>query len=417
MAFSASSNEDMNATTNGSVRLNVVHADVGRSFRAAASTFTTPAIGIYFVELCFGIPRNRSVRLSIGEGGRSTRTTLIWEPTKQYDGPETRCREGLAEIEADVTQYLSLNDGTLSNRNLDTSLTVFSVTDAMTDYAEERILHAVSRNAVNGIGTVPLTTRIRLLSNVFDFVSSKYTCTSTGLYMFSFSGGFASTAVQTTLALQGLDRQFELGRRASHPSGSGDHKPVASYSRTILNFCKAGTQVYLNVTSGSVINPEDYELTTLFVVPYVPAYNTPAAWSLLRDINCVANVSKGTETVGFNIVAYNDQSLWNSTVNTVTIKSPGYYYVYFSSGVTEKCLLNMSVVRNREVLLRIVLTICALNKSEEIVGRGAIFPLKINDILAVVANEKTFIYSNKRGNQAVFFGMLLYPAEPVKPNS
>lgn len=364
------------------------------------SSSSTSSVGIYFVEVCFERPSKKSTRLSVGRGGKSTETSLISEASEQTRETGSRCREGLMELLPSDAQYASLDNGSLSG--VTTKLPVFSVSDVMTDEASSRAVYAVSKDGDDaGLGILPMSPKIggtpsSSSSGVYDAKSYKYVCVSSGLYLFTISlrSTSATSSAAPTVELRGLPRGFQLDRRFA--------------SRTILSPCSVRSTVYLNVTAGRVVNRELYDMATFSAFPYEPRYvKSSSAWSLLKDSSSTAWIYR-MESVPFNVVLYNDDDLWAPDARTVTIKTSGHYYVYFSGGVDDKiCRLTIKIKRN-ETIFKIFMKSFPTPKIEA-AGRGTVVLLKATDVLYAICDKPSFLFSLKTGyNQLSFFGMLLY---------
>jgi hypothetical protein len=278
-------------------------------------------------------------------------------------------------------------------------LSVFSVSDAMTDNARSRAVYAVGDPIMAEKINLNLTPEnIGRSSIAYDAVNVKYKCTSKGLYLFSFSIG-ANDSRPVQVHLKGLDKQFAL------ISTSSKHDGIITLSRAVLMPCEADTRVHLYLLNGTVVNYESYRLISFSAFPYIPRYVIPAAWSLLKDYNC--DTGHGLlDPFYFNIIAYNENGLWDSGTRKVTIKSSGYYYIYLSTGAYENFPVNMNIQRNGQILFS--LSHRSGLADIESFGHGANVILKANDILKVVAEIPTHSYSTETGHESSFFGILLY---------
>lgn len=336
--------------------------------------------------------------------GSKTAIGLTWE-SKIHNASDTVCRSGLLQLLPSVTQHLALNSGTVFSDNFETTLNVFSVSDAMSDDAGKRTVHAVGNATFGYAGVVRLRATIGASSaGVFDAASSTYTCTADGLYFVGFTVGsspFEVTRVELDgLKADGAGRTFELTRN------SVQHNGVTTLSRSVLTPCAAGTKLYLNVSYGNVADYANYQLITLYAFPYLPRYVPGQAWSLLKDYSCDTRAGP-MDPFYFNIIAYNDDGLYDEDARTVTIRTSGYYYVYISTGIARNSPAYYSLQRNGTTLIAINHRTRTL-EAEDIVGHGAVVALNANDVLKVVGAVDTYSFSSIRGLQTSFFGMILY---------
>lgn len=403
--FSASQSGTINAPSNP-VPLNILVSSINSSYSTSTYSYTTPSIGIYFAEICVGLVAGKTAKMSLVPGGGTTPAMgLVWESTI-HNGAETACRGGLMQLMPSVTQQLYLDSGTVFSNNSETMLNVFSVSDAMTDAARQRTVHAVGNSSFGYAGVMPLVATIGPgASGVFDAAKSTYTCTESGLYFISFTAG-SNPFQATRVELDGLkdesgeNRTFELTRNTLK------HNGVTTLAREVLVPCPAGTKLYLNVSFGDVVTPSTYQLITFSAFPYLPRYVAPQAWVLLKDYS--SDTRNGPmDPFYFNIIAYNANNLYDEGSMTVTIRTPGYYYVYISTGTARNTPLYFALLRNSATLIVINHMTTTLD-AEESVGHGVVVALNANDVLKVVGAMETYSFSSIIGEQTSFFGMLLY---------
>lgn len=341
--------------------------------------------------------------MSLMQDGRAV-LGLAWE-SKIHNGSETACRSGLLQLMPSVTEQLSLDSGTVFSDNGETMLTVFSVSDAMTDVARGRTVHAVGNTSFGYTGVLALTATIGASSGVFDAATSMYTCAADGLYFFSFTAG-ANPFQATRVELDGLKNETGQNRSFEITRNSLLHNGVTTLARNVLAPCIAGAKLYLNISFGNVVDHAGYQLITFSVFPYLPRYVQSQAWVLLKDYS--SDTRNGPmDPFYFDIISYNKDGLYDDNSRTVTIRIPGYYYVYISTGTARNTPVYLTLQRNGVILFAINHQTRTL-EAEESVGHGAIVALNANDVLKVVGAVETYSYSSVLGVQTSFFGMILY---------
>lgn len=396
-AFSAARSGNLNGPINP-IPFDIVLSNVNGAYNNASASYTTPSVGIYFVEICVGLQSAQPAAVALLQGG-STVLGLVWQ-SRFHNGTETVCRANLIQLLPSVTLTLSLESGVLySSGSFQTMFNVFSVSDSMTDDARQRTVIAVGNSSYGQTGIVPLSATISGSSGVFDASTSTYTCTVSGLYFFSVTmGSNAYDAIRVSLT--GLSRVVELTRNSDLLNG------VTTLSRSVLLPCPAQSRIRLNITFGAITNYAAYQIISFSAFPYLPRYVSSAAWSLLKDYSS-DTMSGPMDPFYFNIIAYNDNNLYDANSRVVTIRTTGYYYLYISTGTAQFSPLTFSLRRNGATLFAI--THQARNvDAEDSTGHGAVVALYANDVLKVVGEVESYTYSSDLGHQISFFGMIIY---------
>jgi len=342
---------------------------------------------------------------------------MTWDATIQ-NGLETQCRGAIAQVPSGTSLYLNLDSGkATSDQNNLISFTSFSLSNVMSDDALSRFVYAVApsspKQVNNTLTPIPMVTEITGASTQFNAATATYTCGSTGPHFVSASVGVLGnmpTQVMITNPMLpiGLTRTTTL------------YNNVTTLSRNTIIQCEAGQTISLDLLSGTVANSDGvnkYNLTTFSVIPYEPRNATPVVWALNK--NYIAFNNQGGQGIlnpfFYPNVSINVGNAYNPNSRTVTIPVAGCYYIYISSGAgvgmngdTFTYQLMSGPTSGTQTLLFGIEHLSSAQGATDMFGRGQVVCLPAGQVLSVVAQVPSYIYSSVTGYETSWFGMLLY---------
>lgn len=384
-----------NGHLNGPVKS--IHFDiivVGGTKTASLNAYIVPSDGIYFAEICFGVPIGRPATASLVQSGKSG-PGLVWQ-SRAHGGDTTACRSAMLKVAKDTLLSMSLESGAIFSDKLETMMNVFSLSDALSTDAWSRAVFAVGTPPPTGKNVISSRETVGESTGVFDQATSTYKCTTDGLYLFTMTAGIKALE-PAGVELSGLYYPFEMVR------GSNNFNGITTLSRSILMPCGAGTKVKPQVLSGNITDRNPYELITFGAFPYIPKTGVSAAWVLMRN-----TTTNREDPFRFNQVVFNENGLYDSSSRLVTVRTSGIYYVYISVGLCPGQFLVFRLVRNDKTLFKIDHQVMNYD-GDDGVGHGAVVALGADDTLKVAMDEETYSCSSPKGHQTMFFGLLLFP--------
>lgn len=392
-AFGAGHNGLLNGPVN-KVRLDSVVT--GGTRTASLTGYTAPTDGIYFAEICAGIPLGRSAAVSLVDSEKpGPGLGLVWQ-SRVHGGDTSGCRSGILKLDKNASLTMSLQSGAIFGEQLETMMNIFSLSDALSSDGESRTLFAVGTPPPPGKKGISSRVTVGESTGVFDPTTSTYKCTTAGLYLFTLTAGIGGLA-PAEIELTGLRYPFQMLRRSNNLNG------ITTLARSILMPCDAGATVRLQILSGNITDQELYELNTFGAFPYTPRNGVSAAWILMRN-----TTTSREDPFRFNEVIFNDGNLYDYSSRLVTIRTSGIYYVYISSGLCPNQFLVYRLVRNDKTLFKINHQVMNYDGGDG-VGHGAVVALGAEDRLKVAMDEETYSCSSPSGHETMFFGLLLFP--------
>lgn len=396
------------STTGSVVPLDTEVVNPARRYRN--STFVSTVEGIHFVEECVGVAAGSTSRVKINGG--APLVGFFWSSNDQ-NGVTGGCRAMLMYFARGVRLNLYLEEGsTYSDPTYQlTSLSVFSVEDAMVSSAASSALLATTSEPANTTlvnYAIPFQNPVitPTIPGTYSAATYTYTCTQTGPYLFSVSAAVPA-GQRALVSLEGVASFFPTMLRSV-----GAYNGMTTLSRSYLLQCSANTRVRAVLSYGRLnTGPADYNLLTFLVVPYQPRSVTATSWAVYRSTVADAS-SRAIDPMTFDEVNVNQGSLYNSNNGIVTISTSGYYYLYISAGADERQSTYMSVKRTRQgqkVTLFAIYRTATRADGIETLGHGSLQLLEAGDQLNVAAERGYSIYSDA-DYATSFFGILLYRA-------
>jgi len=365
--------------------------------------------GIHFVEICAGISPGIAAQVKINGGSPGTYYDYL---STSQGGVDSSCRSALMYLTLGVRISLFLSSGAVySNDNVQTALSVFSVSDAIQD-AENHTAYIFtdpSSDASFGDYEVPFTGAFITprIQDTYNTALKTYTCRQTAPYFFTVTAGVASSK-NVQLQFEGFPLSLTLRR------SSGLYNGLTTVARSFLVNCTAGTSVQVTLQLGEVsTGAVDHNLLSFAAFPYTPSKVTATSWAAYRSSGVDAS-SQTVSPVTFDKVVVNQGSVLNSNTGTVTIQSTGYYYVYMSTAAPAGLGMYMSMYRRtadgQTSKLFAIYRTSTISDSFETLVSGRIVRLYVGDVISVSVERGYQAYTENSEFQISFIGMLLYYA-------
>jgi len=294
---------------------------------------------------------------------------------------------------------------------------VFSITNSMTADALSRFVLAVgpeSRPPVNQtLVPIPLVTVIPPASpSTFNPNTATYTCGSNAPHFV-----MASVGVLPHMATQAQITNSVINGDLTRTSTLYDE--VTVLSRNSMLSCQVGQTIAFNLVSGTTVNTDgnyQYNLTTFAVLPYEPLnVSMPVAWSVYKWYISYDNEGgqSNLDPFYFSNVTVNVGEAYNFNTRLVTAPVAGIYYIYLSSGAGVGLSGSTFTI---QVMLgatgsNVLFGIEHQSKAEgatDLFGHGQIVHLNAGDVVRVVAEAPSYLYSSIIGYEVEWMGMLLY---------
>jgi hypothetical protein len=405
----------MSSTQPGPIALSNIGSDINNHYNPSTNQFPVAAGGLYYVEACAGISAGQTANVRVA-GSAPLTVGMTWDATIQ-NGVQTQCRSAVVQAASGTSLSLNLDSGSVySDSNNLVSFTSFSLSNSMSDDALSRFVYAVGETtppAVNQTLTpIPLVTVIGPASpSTFNPNKALYTCGSTGPHFVSASVGVLphmATEIQITnnVVSVGLTRTTTL------------YDGVTTLSRNTLIQCQQGDTIQMNLLSGTTVNSDNihpYNLTTFAVLPYEPRnVSSPVAWHALKWYISYNNQGgqANLDPFYFSNVTVNVGNAFDMNARTVTAPQSGYYYIYLSSGAgvgLDGQTFTLSLMQDTNTLFAIEHKSTA-EGATDLFGHGQIVHLNQGDVIRVVAQAPSYIYSSLIAYEVEWMGMLLYTA-------
>lgn len=414
VAFSAETDSSF-STPGGVVPLNIVTDDYNNHFDVNNDMFTVSAGGIYFTEMCVGVKGGSPVNMRL-QGSAPLQLGLTWDATTQ-DGIVTQCRSGMVQVSSGTHVQMVLDSGVSysdSNNHL-TSLSVFSVSNSMSDNALSALVYAVAPETppiVNDTLTpIPLTSIIApSTQGIFNAQKATYTCQYNVPHFVAVSAG-----VQ-----KGIPTEVQITTSNSINTGltrtTINYNDITTMSRNVMVSCNKGETITMNLESGTVVNSDgknNYNLTTFTVFPYMPrSVQTPVAWGIYKwyiSYNNQADQS-ALDPFYFTNVTVNLGNAYNENSRYFVAPVSGYYYTCITSGAgvgVNGNKFDFQMMRNSEVLLT-VSDQSTIQKATDIFGQCGVVLLNKGDQVRCVGKPGSYFYSSLSAFELSWTGMLLY---------
>lgn len=414
VAFTAETNQPF-STTGSAIPLNIVLDDYNNHFNSATNTFSVSAGGIYFVEMCVGIQSQQTANIKL-QGSAPLQIGLTWDANTQ-NGVVTQCRSGVVQVSSGTPLQMVLDSGTSYsdvNNNL-TSLSVFSISNSMSDAAVNALVYAFAPETPptvnNTLTPIQLTPVIPSTpQSFFNPTQATYTCQYDVPHFVAVSAGVEKgipTLVQITTS-----NSINTGLTRTTVNYNG----ITTMSRNVIVSCNKGETITMNLQSGTVINSDStnkYNLTTFTVFPYQPrSVQTPVAWGVYKwyiSYNNQANQAP-LDPFYFTNVTVNQNNAFNFDSRNVVAPVTGYYYICITSGAGvgvdgNKFVFQMK--RGNEVLLT-VSDQSTSQQATDAFGQCGVILLNKGDQIRCVGNPNSYFYSSLSAFEISWTGMLLY---------
>jgi hypothetical protein len=354
------------------------------------------------------------------QGSTNLGLGLSWN-AKTQNGIQSPCRSALTQLApgASLSAVLESGEAYSDASNLN-SLTVFSLTDSMSNDAMARLAYAYAPNSPpivnNTVTPIAMKTVIApSTAATFDENIASYTCGWTGPHIVSVSAG-VSANTPTSIQITNQDISAGLTRTTLKYDGS------TTLSRNLVINCVQGNKIQMNLISGTVINSDDshkYNLTTLAVLPYIPRnVASPVSWGLYKSYIAYNNeVTSNTDTspidpMYFTNITVNQGNAYNSNSRVLTVPSSGYYFTCITSGAgvgKSGSSFTLSLKRNDEILIQVKHT-STYEGATDMFGRCAVLKLNANDIIRPVGESNSYFYSSLTAYEGSWIGFKLADA-------
>lgn len=349
------------------------------------------ANAFFYTEICAGIPQSTVCQLRTS--GAYPVLSFDWNSNAQ-NGIDSGCRGGILSMALGVSTGIGqsyTNGGLYSDSQRLTSWSMFSVTDTMV--YNTSLLSVYATTPSSSYGALPFMSPYvnpQVPESLYNAATKEYTCRpSAQAYFFSMSVGVAA---QTTASVQLKvgDLTFEMLRMNTATTGT------TTLARSVLAPCNF-VPALMTLTSGAVI--PGLNLISFTAFPYARNSSlTSISWAAYRSTNITIQ-----DTVTYD--RWLVQQGVTQSSNTISIPRNGYYYVYISTGIQTRSTVNLSILRNSNVLFGLRRQATDHN-GEDTIGHGIVVVLNQGDILKVQSFSGG--YSSATGLHASFFGFLLY---------
>lgn len=357
------------------------------------SYVSTAVSGFYFIEICAGMIAGTTAE--VATRGAYPPLAFVWTSTA-HNGVVSNCRSGVLSMTRGVRIYLQqLAGGVSSNNDVQTSWSMFSITDAIRSPLS--VLSAVHRQPVTAPAVIPFINPTANPPGQYDPSSYQYLCGSSGVFFFSFSAGVPGGQT-AALRLVGLTNVFEIS------SASTVQNSVISIDRAVVAQCSSG-RVRVQVTSGQITpGGSSQNLISFQAFPYQLPNVTSASWGLYRSTSLSAN-SAATDPLPFDVAEVTQAVTYSN--NVITLSEGGYYYTYISAGCPagQRCFLTLR--RNSQTLYSIFKE-ATNDNGVQTLGHGMVVLFQAGDVLKVVNEANSGIFSSQDGLHTSFVGIRLY---------
>lgn len=358
------------------------------------SYVSTAVSGFYFIEICAGMISGTTAE--VATRGAYPPLAFVWQSTA-HNGVVSNCRSGVLSMTRGVRVYLQqLAGGVSSNNDVQTSWSMFSITDAIRSPLS--VLSAVHRQPVTAPAVIPFINPTANPPGQYDPSSYQYLCGSSGVFFFSFSAGVPGGQT-AALRLVGLANVFEI------TSASTTQNSVISIDRAVVAQCSSG-RVRVQVTAGQITpGGSNQNLISFQAFPYqLPVEVVSASWGLYRSTSLSAN-SAATDPLPFDVAEVTQSVTYSN--NAITLTQGGYYYTYMSCGCPagQRCFLTLR--RNAQTLYSIQRE-ATNDNGVQTLGHGMVVLFQTGDVLKVVNEANSAIFSSSDGLHTSFVGIRLY---------
>jgi len=412
VAFTATSSQSY-SQVGGVIPLNS-QSDYNSHF--SNNQFSAVAGGLHFVEVCAGVQAGTPVNVRV-QGSTNLQLGLTWN-AKSQNGVESPCRSGLVQQASGSSLSLVLDSGVAysdaSNLN---SLTVFSVSESMSDDSLSKLAYAYAPNSPpivnNTLTPIPMKSVVTPANSAasFDASTATYTCGWTGPHIVSVSAGVMANT-PTEIQITNQDINLGLTRTTVKFDGS------TTQSRNVVINCVQGNKIQLNLVSGTVLDSDsthNYNLTTFAVFPYIPRHvASPVSWGIYKWYIAFNN-EQNTGNTGvidpfyFTNVTVNQGKAYDANSRVLTVPSSGYYFTCITSGAgvgKNGATFTFSLMRNSETLIQVDHQ-STFEGATDMFGRCAILKLNANDVIRAVGNDNSYFYSSITAYELSWIGFKL----------
>lgn len=415
VAFTAETNQSF-SNSGSPIPLNIIVDNYNNNYNNATNSFPVSAGGIYFTEMCVGIQGGQSANVRLQDSA-PLQIGLTWDATTQ-DGVVTQCRSGVVQVSSGAHLQMVLDNG-MAYSDADnelTSLSIFSISNSMSDNAVNALVYAFAPETPpivnNTLTPIPLTPVIPPTAPAFfDAAKATYTCQYDAPHFVAVSAGVQKgvpTLVQITTT-----NSINTGLTRT----TVNYNDVTTMSRNVIVSCKKGETITMNLQSGTVVNSDlknKYNLTTFTVFPYLPrSAPTPVAWGVYKWYTAYNNQADQSplDPFYFTNVTVNQNNAFSMDSRLVVAPVSGHYYVCITSGAgvgINGNKFNFQMKRNKEVLLT-VSDQSTTQKATDAFGQCGVFLLNKGDQIRCVGNPGSYFYSSLSAFELSWTGMLLYP--------
>jgi len=407
------------STVGSAIPLTDIVSDYNGHYSSGSNSLSLTAGGIYFAEMCVGVPAGSMADVRL-QNSAPLSLGLSWNATSQ-NGVITQCRSGIIQTTSPTQIQMVLDSGSVYSDNVNelTTMTVFSVSNSMSDQAVAALVYAVAPETTpyvnNTLKPIPLTPVIAPANpSVFNGPQATYVCQVTGPHLVAVSAGILAgipTILQITVSTPG---SIDTGVVRTTLKLNG----VTTQGRNVIVNCNQGDTITYNVVSGSVTNSDgknNYNLTTFTVFPYLPRAPTPSvAWGIYKWYIAYNNQNGAQQPLDpfyFTNVTTNVGDAFDVNSRYVTVPYTGYYYICITSGAGVGMSGSTFTFQLQDEQNTVLLSVQDQSNSQQatdMYGQCGVFKLQQNERIRCVGAGDSYFYSSIANYELSWIGMLLY---------
>ena len=255
-----------NAVAASPLPFDAVVSNHGNRWDVNTNKFSSVNTAIYFVSLSVGVEPSVPIKYTLMMNTEMI-ASISRSSTAQL-GPDTTSRDIMVHLSAEETLYIYSGYGVRGTLDrLYTSLTIISITNAMTDFP---VAFSVARDATTLGFLNPVTFNVEIVNEGGHYSRLHvFTAPSNGIYYFSISVGLVAGATSNFVLYKNFQPFVNIFRLSTNHNGND------TMGRGIMTTLQRGDQVH-------VVNEDDQiawstpELETSFSgFLYEPAHENP----------------------------------------------------------------------------------------------------------------------------------------------